>query len=136
MIEKTTTYSRSANQNPGTAQPDKAPFSDGSGTEPVRIAPPFGDQRFDSFDQWVAYASSWLTCHIDYNNTEHGDDKGWRGNHFTALCFDSLGRRCRIGSDMHRARDEGAFPVWWVWPDQIVELVSRKALSPRSARHG
>lgn len=31
MIEKTTTYSRSANQNPGTAQPDKAPFSDGSG---------------------------------------------------------------------------------------------------------
>lgn len=92
-----------------------------------RIAPPFGDQRFDSFDQWVAYASSWLTCHVDYNNTEHGDTKGWRGNHFTALCFDSLGRCCRVGADMHRARDEGAFPVWWIWPDQIAEMVSRAA---------
>lgn len=100
------------------------------------IAPPFGDQRFDSFDQWVAYASSWLTCHIDYNNTEHGEKKGWRGNHFTALCFDSLGRRCRIGADMHRARDEGAFPVWWIWPDQIAEMVSRAAKAAPSESSG
>lgn len=97
------------------------------GIIPGRVAPPFGDQRFDNFDQWVSRASSWLTCHMSYNNTEHGDKAGWRGNHFTALCFDSLGRRCRIGSDMHRARDEGAFPVWWIWPDQIVEIVSRAA---------
>ena len=97
-------------------------------TNGARIAPPFGDQRFDSFDQWVAFASSWLTCHVDYNNTEHGDEKGWRGNHFTALCFDSLGRRCLIGADMRRASDEGAFPVWWVWPDQIVEIAARAAV--------
>ncbi len=95
----------------------------------TRIAPPFGDQRFDTFNQWVAWARSWLTCHESYNNTEHGDAKGWRGHHFTAMCFDSLGRRCRQGSDFMRARDEGAFPVWWIWPDQIPLLASRP-LSP------
>jgi len=98
-----------------------------------RIAPPFGDQRFDNFDQWVSCASSWLTCHQEYNNTEHGDTKGYRGTHFTALCFDSFGRRCLRGADMQRARDEGAFPVWWIWPDQIVPALilieERKALA-------
>lgn len=89
----------------------------------LTYSPPFGDQRFDNFDQWVNRASSWLTCHAEYNNTEHGDTKGWRGNHFTALCFDSFGRRCRCGADMQRARDEGAFPVWWIWPDQIVPAI-------------
>lgn len=97
----------------------------------ARITPPFGDQTFDSFQQWVNRASSWLTCHPEYNNTEHGDTKGWRGHHFSALCFDSFGRRCRQGSDMQRAQDEGAFPVWWIWPDQIVEAITpRAAITP------
>jgi len=97
-----------------------------------KIAPPFGGQAFASFDQWVIRASSWLTCHVDYNNTEHGDATGWRGKHFTAMCFDSLGRRCYTGADMARARDEDAFPVWWIWPDQIVPalLNSRAPLPP------
>lgn len=86
----------------------------------MKIPPPFGDQCFDSFEQWVRHASSWLTCHNEYNNTEHGEAKGWRGHHFTALCFDSAGRPCRQGSDFMRARDEGTFPVWWIWPDQVV----------------
>lgn len=90
--------------------------------EQKRVSPPFGDQRFDTFEQWVNKASSWLTRHPDYNNTEHGEKKGWRGNHFTAIAFDSFGRRCTCGYDMQRARDEGAFPVWWIWPDQIVIL--------------
>lgn len=88
------------------------------------IKPPFGDQRFDTFDQWVNRAASWLTCHAEYNNTEHGDKKGWRGDHFTALCFDSFGRRCKCGADMQRARDEKAFPVWWIWPDQIIDALA------------
>lgn len=89
-----------------------------------RIAPPFADQTFDHFEQWVSRASSWLTSHADYNDTQHGETKGWRGHHFTALCFDSFGRRCRGGADMMRARDDGAFPVWWIWPDQIVQALS------------
>ncbi|MEK1893180.1 MAG: hypothetical protein AAAB20_07865 [Rhizobium sp.] len=90
-----------------------------------RIAPPFADQTFDSHAQWVNRASSWLTCHVDYNNTEHGDTKGWRGKHFTAMCFDSFGRPCHNGGDFRRAEEEGAFPVWWIWPDQIVDLIGK-----------
>lgn len=101
-----------------------------------RIEPPFGDQVFNSFNQWVAYATSWLTCHDRYNNTQHPtdySDKGFRGTHFTALCFDSLGRECRIGKDFQRSHDEGAFPVWWIWPDQIPELVARNFQSGEAA---
>jgi len=94
-------------------------------SEQTKINPPFGDQTFDNFQQWVNKASSWLTCHNEYNDTQHGENKGWRGHHFTALCFDSFGRRCRIGADMQRARDEDAFPVWWIWPDQIVPALSK-----------
>lgn len=92
-----------------------------------RFAPPFSSQRFDTFQQWVNKASSWLTRHDEYNNTQHPTrygDKGYRGDHFTAMAFDSLGRRCRCGADMQRARDENAFPVWWIWPDQIVDLLT------------
>ncbi|AII27757.1 hypothetical protein AWJ26_gp05 (endogenous virus) [Sinorhizobium phage phiLM21] len=60
----------------------------------TRFAPPFEGQQFTSHQQWVNKASSWLTCHPEYRNTEHGEaKKGWRGAHFTAMCFDSLGRR-------------------------------------------
>ena len=88
-------------------------------------------QFFRSHQEWVNKASSWLTQHPRYRNTEQGKGKGWQGEHFTALCFDQKGRRCRNGGDMQRAHDEGAFPVWWVWPDQIAELImaSQKAHS-------
>lgn len=88
------------------------------------FTPPFPDQQFLTFEEWVSRASSWLTCHSKYNNTEHGES-GYRGHHFTALCFDSLGNRCVSGGDMQRARDEGSFPVWWIWPDQIVGALSK-----------
>lgn len=108
-------------------------------TNAVKHTPPFGDQRFDTFDQWVSRASSWLTCHEQYNNAEHPTrfgDKGWRGDHFTALCFDSFGRRCKSGADMQRARDEDAFPVWWIWPDQIVPAISKATGSPAPQEKG
>lgn len=72
------------------------------------------NQRFDSYEQWTAKASSWLTRHPDF------DAKSFR-----AYCFDAKGRRCWIGADFQRARDEGAFPVRWLWPDQIGEIVLR-----------
>lgn len=80
------------------------------------------NQQFKSFEDWVMYASRWLTDHPQYRNTEHGDDRGWRGHHFTPICFDTLGRLCRQGADFMRARDEGTFPVRWIWPDQVPEL--------------
>lgn len=99
-------------------------------SSPAMIAPPFPRQKFDSFELWVNRASRSLTAHPEYNDTEHGERKGWRGHHFTALCFDSQGRRCRNGADMMRARDEHAFPVWWIWPDQIVQLITDGASKP------
>ena len=81
-------------------------------------------QSFATKQDWINRASSVLTFHPDYNDTAHrGPEKGWRGYHFTALCFDQKGRRTRNGGDFQRAEDDGAYPVWWVWPDQISGLL-------------
>lgn len=36
-----------------------------------------------------------------------------------AVCVDAKGRRCFIGADMARARDEGAFPVRYFWECEL-----------------
>jgi len=87
---------------------------------------PIPGQSFRSQQDWINRARRALTSHPDYRNTEHGDGKGWRGAHFTALCFDQQGRRVRDGGDFQRAEDDGAYPVWWVWPDQIAELLMKE----------
>lgn len=86
---------------------------------------PFEGQFFSGHTDWVRYATSALTAHENHNNTEHSEDIGWRGHHFTAMCYDQKNVRCRNGRDFKDA----SYPVWWVWPDQIPELVSRLALS-------
>lgn len=58
------------------------------------------DGSFSSHVQWVNKAASWI---------------GWTG----AKCYDAQGRPCRNGGDMARARDEGAFPVVWYFPDRF-----------------
>jgi len=99
------------------------PQDDGARKMPFIAVP---GQSFRNHAEWVCKARSWLTGHPEYRNTEHdGPATGWRGNHFTALCFDQKGRRCRNGGDMRRADEEGAFPAWWVWPDQIAELLMK-----------
>ena len=85
---------------------------------------PIEGQCFLNHSEWVRRATTRLTNHPDYLNTEHdGPAKGWRGAHFTALCFDQKGRRCRNGGDFQRATDDDAYPIWWIWPDQIVPLI-------------
>jgi hypothetical protein len=71
------------------------------------------NQQFDTFDQWVNKASSWLTRHPLYCQGVH------------ALCYDTKGRLCTCGGDMMRARDEKAFPIKWIWPDQIEDVTYR-----------
>lgn len=80
-------------------------------------------QSFEDFNDWVECAKARLTRHPEYNDTEHSTAEPWRGYHFKALCFDQLGRRCRQGADFMRARDEGTYPIWYIWPDQIAELL-------------
>ena len=85
---------------------------------------PIAYQYFTSQQDWVNNGRYALTGHADYHNTEHdGPAKGWRGHHFAALCFDQKGRRCRIGADFMRAEKDGAYPIWWIWPDQIVGAI-------------
>lgn len=80
-------------------------------------------QFFYSKQDWIRRARYALTAHPFYRDTEHGQEEGWRGEHFTALCFDQLGRRCRNGGDFERAEKEQTYPIWWVWPDQIAPLL-------------
>lgn len=68
------------------------------------------NQQFDTFQQWVQKASSWLTRRENWEK-------------YPAICFDNQGRWCRIGKDFMRARDEDTFPVQWLWPDQVGPLV-------------
>ena len=86
---------------------------------------PVEGQSFRSRQDWINTATRALTSHPDYFNAEHeGPAKGWRGAHFTAMCFDQMGRRCRNGGDFRRAEEDEAYPIWWVWPDQIAELIA------------
>jgi hypothetical protein len=41
--------------------------------------------------------------------------RGTMGEKVSAICVDAIGRRCNIGADFARARDEGAFPVRYFW---------------------
>lgn len=80
------------------------------------------DQSFETYEQWVNCASRWLTDHPRYMETREPANQtrvvpGMLP--FRAVCFDALGRLCRSGADFMRARDEDAFPVRWVWPDQV-----------------
>lgn len=91
-------------------------------------------QSFSCEQDWVNRATRMLTSHPEYRNTEHGENKGWRGPHFTALCFDQAGNRMRNGGDFKRATAEGTYPVWWVWPDQIAGLLRKSpALKQKAA---
>lgn len=57
-------------------------------------------RSFPNFQTWVNKASTWVNG---------------------GICLDAKGRHCRIGGDMMRAQDEGAFPV------SIMHRVGKKA---------
>lgn len=76
------------------------------------------EQRFDNFDHWVREAQQRLA----YSSEEA-----------RALCFDAKGRRCWIGKDFMRARDEHAFPVRYIWPEQVGKLLD-SAFNPGHIR--
>lgn len=73
------------------------------------------DQSFSSEQEWVNKGRSWLTR---------------RGPNVRAICYDTKGRHCSSGFDMARAQEEGAFPVRYIWPDQVGELAIAAHFSP------
>lgn len=60
--------------------------------------------EFHSFDNWVNKATGKLTGRT-----------GSVGEVLSAMCVDTLGRRCHVGKDFMRARDENTFPVRFFW---------------------
>ena len=60
--------------------------------------------QFDDFDAWVNHATRALT-----------GETGSVGENLAAFCVDAKGRRCHVGADFMRARDEDAFPVRYFW---------------------
>ena len=71
------------------------------------------NQQFSSFVEWCNKASSWLTRHPLYSP-----------GGFRAICVDAKGRRVSDGRAFQRAREDDAFPVRWIWPDQAATLVT------------
>lgn len=80
------------------------------------------NQRFDSFGQWVNKGRSWLTRHPDYSP-----------ECFRAVCFDAKGRHVKDGAGFMLADREGAFPVRWLWPDQIARMAAANDDTPSEA---
>lgn len=66
--------------------------------------------QFDTFQDWVNHASRALTG-VEYSTGGLGRD----GIGVPSVCVDAKGRRCAIGKDFMRARDEDAFPVRYFW---------------------
>jgi len=64
----------------------------------VGFVPEWGGQ-FDTFEDWVNFAPKALSF------------EGSVGEQLPAVCFDAIGRRCNVGKDFMRARDENTFPV-------------------------
>lgn len=86
---------------------------------PVAAAVPAGklvpkwSGQFDTHQQWVNKARSWLAS----------------PSHAPAVCIDAKGRRCTIGADMARARDEGAFPVRYFWECELPAAPAQETAS-------
>jgi hypothetical protein len=60
--------------------------------------------EFRDFDDWVSFATKRLT-----------GTTGSVGQEVPPICVDTLGRRCNVGADFMRARDEETFPVRFFW---------------------
>jgi hypothetical protein len=65
---------------------------------------PQWEGEFKDHGDWVSFASQRLQVAEDSN-----------GYPLSAICVDTLGRRCANGGDFMRARDEGTFPVRYFW---------------------
>lgn len=71
---------------------------------------PSWEGEFRDHQDWVSFASKRLTVATDSN-----------GHPLSAMCVDTLGRRCHNGRDMARARDEGTFPVRYFFECTVSE---------------
>lgn len=77
------------------------------GGQPRTLMVPDIAGSFEDFEDWVGSASGRISesrCPLDTV-----------GQPVRAICLDTKGRRCQVGGDFMRARDEKAFPVVYFW---------------------
>lgn len=65
--------------------------------------------QFDTFEDWVNHATRALTGF-----------KGSVGEELRPFCVDAKGRRCHVGKDFMRARDEDAFPIRYFFTGTVL----------------
>lgn len=70
---------------------------------PCNLVPRWAGE-FSSYADWCNFATHRLT-----------GVRGTVGEKVSAICVDSFGRRCHVGADFMRARDQDAFPVRYFW---------------------
>lgn len=68
--------------------------------------------QFDSHDDWKKNKHR-LMVHPNFHDVL-----------FRPHCYDTMGRLCDSAVDFRRAQIENAFPVKWVWPDEIGNLAN------------
>lgn len=68
------------------------------------------NQQFETYEQWNSSSEVWLTR---------------KGATERAICFDAKGRLIYSNYGARVARDDGAFPIRWLWPTQLPEIVFR-----------
>lgn len=96
----------------------------GRGTPtPAPLVPKWAGQ-FDTHDAWVACATARLT-----------GAAGSVGQDVPAICVDAKGRRCNVGRDFARARDEGAFPVRYFWECEPLPALAQAVVTGWQAAH-
>jgi len=69
--------------------------------------------QFDTFQDWINHARRALT---GYENS--------MGYPVSPVCIDALGRRCSIGNEFERARDEGTFPIRYFVDCKLIEITT------------
>lgn len=84
------------------------------------------NQQFDSKQEWINKGRSWLTRRQEMDSNGHP--------YFKAVCFDTKNRLVSCGGDFQRAEDEDAFPVRWLWPDQIAEIAAQHPIFKSEAK--
>jgi hypothetical protein len=82
---------------------------------PCDLVPAWAGE-FRDFGDWVNFATKRLTGAIGSCGQDVAPIAiGSCGQDVAPICVDTLGRRCAIGADFLRARDEETFPVRYFW---------------------
>lgn len=81
---------------------------------PCELVPSWAGE-FRDFNDWVSFATARLTGAV-----------GSVGQDVPPICVDALGRRCNVGADFMRARDEGAFPVRYFWECKVAAVACER----------